>query len=69
MRPMSKKTKPAKPRDPSWRLRRTLKPARIESAKSYRRAQARRTERDAREAQENDRGGDAADDAADDGGE
>ena len=46
---MPKKIKrPAKPRDPFWRLLRALRQRRVASRKAYRRAETRRAERAAR---------------------
>jgi len=41
------KPRPAKPRDPFWRLRRLFGEQRKESAKAYRRAERRKAEREA----------------------
>ena len=64
---MSKKAKPAKPRDPSWRLRRALGAKRIDSAKAYKRADLRRSERDAGEGENGPENGPR--DAGENGGE
>lgn len=52
---MPKKTKKPKPRDPFWRVRRALRAKREDSARAYRRAESRRTERKAREGEEDAR--------------